>query len=120
MDFAVLAFRYRAGIRLIKTNIEPTRMTLSTLAGAMAAHPDAWWMGFSHPGLRRARCSTRSATAATLAAGLVSWVAISRARVTYCGARMVRRSATSDFWVVVEKRRAVPTFSRLTRAPQSV
>ena len=35
-----------------------------------------------------------------------------------CGARMVRRSATSDSRVVLEKRRAVPTFSRLTRAPQ--
>ena len=35
--------------------------------------------------------------AATLSAGLVIRVANSRARVTYCGARMVRRSATSDF-----------------------
>ena len=59
-------------------------------------------------------------SAATLSAGLVIRVAISRARATYCGARMVRRSATSDFWVVAEKRRAVPTFSRLTRAPQIV
>ena len=69
--------------------------------------------------LRRAKFSRRSAAAATLSAGLVIRAAISRARVTYCGARMVRRSATSDSRVVVEKRRAVPTFSRLTAAPQS-
>ena len=64
--------------------------------------------------LKRAKFSTRSAAAATLAAGLVIRMAISRARVTYCGARIRRRSATSDSRVVVEKRRAVPTFSRLT------
>ena len=63
---------------------------------------------------RRAKFSTRSAAAAALSAGLVIRAAISRARATYCGARIVRRSATSDFWVVVEKRRAVPTFSRLS------
>ena len=66
---------------------------------------------------KRAKSSTRSAAAATLSAGLVIRVAISRARVTYCGARILRRSATSDFSVVVEKRRAVPTFNRLTGAP---
>jgi hypothetical protein len=69
---------------------------------------------------KRTKFSTRSAAAATLSAGLVIRVAISRARATYCGARMVRRSATSDSRVVLEKRRPEPTFNRLTRAPQSV
>ena len=78
---------------------------------AFADQPQRLW---------RAKFSTRSAAAATLSAGLVIRVANSRARVTYCGARMVRRSATSDSRVVLVKRRAVPTFSRLTRAPQSV
>ena len=64
--------------------------------------------------LKRAKFSRRSAALATLAAGLVIRVAISRARVTYCGARIRRRSATSDFSVVAEKRRPEPTFSRLS------
>ena len=68
--------------------------------------------------LWRAASSRRSAAVVTLAAGLVIRVAISRARVTYCGARMERRSATSDSRVVLEKRRAEPTFSRLTWAAQ--
>jgi hypothetical protein len=35
-------------------------------------------------------------------------------RVTYCGASMRLRSATSDFWIVVEKRFLEPTFSCLS------
>jgi len=67
----------------------------------------------------RAVPSKRSAAAVTLSAGLVIRVAISQARATYCAVRTVRKSATSDSWLVLEKRRAVPTFSRLTAAPQS-
>ena len=56
---------------------------------------------------------------AALLAGSVIWVASSRARATYCGVRMVRKSATSVFSSAVEKRRAVPTLSRLTaRSPE--
>ncbi|OBI41142.1 glycosyltransferase [Mycobacterium sp. E796] len=76
------------------------------------------WLRANQPTpLRPANSSTRSAAAATLLAGSVIRVAISRARAAYSGARMVRRSETSDFSVVVEKRRATPTFSRLTAAP---
>ena len=67
-----------------------------------------------------ANFSTRSAALATLSAGLVIRVAISRALVTYSGARTRRRSANSVSRVVPENRRAVPTFSRLTRTPQYV
>ena len=67
---------------------------------------------------RRAVFSRRSAALATLSAGLVIRVATSRARVTHCGVRMERRSATSDSWVVAEKGRAEPTFSRVTAAAQ--
>lgn len=54
---------------------------------------------------RRAKFSRRSAAVATLAPGPVMWMAISRARATYCGPRIVRRSAISDSRVVVDKRR---------------
>lgn len=54
--------------------------------------------------LRRAKFSTRSAAAWTLSVGLVIRVAIYRARVRHCGARMVRKSAANDFSVVVETR----------------
>ena len=57
--------------------------------------------------LKPAKFSTKSAAAATLSAGLVIRVASSRARATYCGARIRHRSATSDSRVVVEMRRAV-------------
>ena len=46
--------------------------------------------------------------------GLVIRAASSWARVAYCGAGIRRRSATGDSRVVDEKRRAVPTFNRLT------
>ena len=45
--------------------------------------------------------------------------AISRARVTYRGARTWRRSATSDSRLVVDKRRARPTLIRVICAAQS-
>ena len=64
--------------------------------------------------LRQAVCSKRSAAMATASAGLVIQVAISRARFMYCGARMRRRSATSECRVVLEKRLEQLTFSRLT------
>lgn len=76
----------------------------------------------SHPverGQAPTLASRRSAAAVTLSAGLVIRVASSQARPTYCAVRMVRKSATSDSWPVLEKRRAVPTFSRLIAAPQS-
>ena len=47
---------------------------------------------------------------ARLSAGLVILVATSRARMTYCGVRMERRSATSDSTVESEKRRATADF----------
>ena len=50
----------------------------------------------------------------TLTADLVICAAVSRARATYCGARILRSSAINVFSVVFEKRRAEPTFSRLT------
>ena len=59
---------------------------------------------------KRAKSSKRSAAAVTFSAGVVIRGAASRARVVACGARI----ACS---VVVERRRAVPTFSRLTAAP---
>jgi hypothetical protein len=97
--------------------INPPRGNLPQLAGA--DHHDGPPSPISQPTRRkRAKYSRRSAATVTLSAGLVIRVAISRARVTCCGARIRRRSATSDFGVVVEKRRAVPTFSRLTAAPQ--
>ena len=71
-------------------------------------------VGSNHPGGRRRRSANTpqareifqkiSGGAATLSAGLVVWVAIWRVRAMYCGARMVRRSATSDSRVVAEKR----------------
>ena len=54
---------------------------------------------------RLAASSRRSAALERLSAGLVIWVAISRARLAYCGARIERRSAISDSGVVVRKRR---------------
>ena len=60
--------------------------------------------------LKRAKFSRRSAALATLSAGSVVWVATSRARATYSGSRIRRRSETSDFSVVIEKRRPEPTF----------
>ena len=53
-----------------------------------------------------------------LSADVVIRAASSRARVTHCGSRTVRRSATNASWVVAENRRPVPTFSRLIRAAQ--
>ena len=41
---------------------------------------------------------------AALSAGVVIWAATSRVRATQCAVRMDRRSATSDSWVVSEKR----------------
>jgi hypothetical protein len=61
---------------------------------------------------RRAVYSNRSAAVVTLAAGLVIGVAISRAGVTCCGARIARSLATADLTVGVEKRRVEPTLSR--------
>jgi predicted ATPase len=58
--------------------------------------------------IERAKFSRRSAVLATLSAGLVIPVASSRARVANCGARIRRRSVTSDSRLVAEKRRAVP------------
>lgn len=77
-------------------------------------------IGLGHRRLLLARPSTKSAAAMTLSAGLVIRVATSLARSTQCGSRIVRRSVTNVFAVVVEKRRAVPTFNRLTRVPHNV
>ena len=69
-----------------------------------------------HPTCRkRAKFSTRSAAAAALSAGLVIRVASSRGRARYCGTRIRRRSATSEFSVVVEKRRPEPTLQVVLR-----
>ena len=51
---------------------------------------------------------------ARLSAGLIIWVATSRARVRYSGVRIKRRFATSVSSVVSEKRRPEPTFFRST------
>ncbi len=85
--------------------IDRTWPALITPAAVFADQPTRFkWAEFSR----------RSAVAATLLVGSVKRVAISRARAAYCGPRMVPRSATSDLSVAVDKRRAVPTFSRLT------
>jgi hypothetical protein len=103
--------------RLQSAHASASRGDLSDLAGA--DHPDHLTSPMSQPP-EVGEIFTRSAAAATLSAGLVIRVAISRARAMYCGARIRRRSATSGFWVLVEKPCLEPTFSRLTLAPESV
>lgn len=61
----------------------------------------------------RTAFSSKSAALATLAAGLVIAAATSRARAAYCGVSTDRSAACSESRVVREKRRDVPTLSRL-------
>ena len=106
-------------INILSTLLRPTSGKAIVAGYDVVDQPGGNWRAIADQPtrLRRAKFSTRSAAVATLSAGLVIRVAISRALVAYRGAKMVRRSATSVCSVVAENRRAVPTFSRLTAAP---
>jgi hypothetical protein len=56
---------------------------------------------------------------ARLSAGLVIWVATSRARLAYCGVRIKRRSVTSDSAFGSEICCATTTFKHSMPAAQS-